>query len=135
MTSQPAGKALWDSIVASKKVVYITESEGGNAAQAHSFDGMNGKGSDANIYYNPSRLSGGTDDAGSNNRPSFVGLGHELGHVEEYFSGTAIRKKDAQSARSYGQSGTTPLNEKNSIKQENKVRDEHGLTKRSNYVD
>ena len=79
------------------------------------------------INFDPDKQTGGKDDNGSNYRPPFVGLAHEMGHSEAMNNGT-------QTYEPYNPiPGTTPEKEKNSIKWENAIRAEHKLTPRTNY--
>jgi hypothetical protein len=131
ISSKDGGAALVSSLKDSTKTVTIVETSGGNSATATLPGATNGKGSDSTIKFNPSKTTGGVDDKGSNVRPSFVGLAHEMGHSQSYVTGT--HQLTDNSAEGYGASGSTPASETNSIKQENIVRGEHNLTPRSSY--
>lgn len=79
------------------------------------------------INFDPDNWNGGKDDDGSNHRPPFVWLAHEMGHSEANNNGT-------QTHEPYDCiHGTTPERERNSIKRENEIRGEHNLTPRTNY--
>ncbi len=57
----------------------VTIKRGGNEFTA--------EGSDRTIFWSPSDGSGGLDVTGSTKRPSFIGLGHELGHAYDALDG------------------------------------------------
>ena len=77
---------------------------------------------------------GGTDDKGSNNRPAFVGLGHELGHAEAMADGRQSFDKQLGGDGAPKFPGSTPPSETNSgLMRENQIRAEQGLPPRSDY--
>lgn len=131
ISSKEGGAALVQSLKDSSHTVTIVETSGGNSASASLPGAINGKGSDSTIKFNPDKTTGGVDDKGSNVRPAFVGLAHEMGHSQSYVTGT--HQLADKSAEGYGAAGSTPVSETNSIKQENIVRSEHNLTPRSSY--
>jgi RHS repeat-associated protein len=65
------------------KTIVITESKSANSTGYADVAGASkpGQGSNSVIEYNPSSTEGGKDASGSNSRPAFVGLSHELGHA------------------------------------------------------
>ena len=79
------------------------------------------------INFDPNNWIGGDDDNGSPLRPPFVGLSHESGHSEAINNGTQTYEQYIEIP------GTTPNREKNSMKWENKIREEHNMTKRTYY--
>jgi uncharacterized protein RhaS with RHS repeats len=128
------GKALIKKLVESKNVITIEkvrDVEVGNEAKPdNKANSMNGKGSGSTIHFDPSdntAPSGSADDNGSTERPAFVALGHELGHSRSMDLGNQSYK--------YGKrvEGTTPRSEIHSMANERAIRDEHGLTQRSQY--
>jgi len=126
--SKPEGKKLVEGLKSSKKRHVIKETEDGNSARGRSSAGYDGgRGSGSTIEFNPDRETGGTDSEGSNERPPFVGLAHELGHAEEYDAGTQSSEEHTFTP------GTTPEGEVHSLKRENDVRKEHGLPERPSY--
>lgn len=40
------------------------------------------------ILWNPTGTSGAPDQNGSNQRPSYIGLGHEMAHIQDVWNGT-----------------------------------------------
>lgn len=63
------------------------------------------------------------------NRPSFVGLGHELAHVQDSWAGTIDNGKWTTVG------GTDiPKAEQYATFMENQIRQEHGLSKRTHYA-
>jgi len=88
----------------------IKETHKGNAAKPRFWYKQGGKGTGSTIFFNPDKKTGGRNSEGSRERPSFIGLGHELGHAEAYDDGThnLSRKKNAEGI---------PLNEENAIMQ------------------
>jgi RHS repeat-associated protein len=47
------------------------------------------KGTGTTIYYNPLLENGGVNINGETSRPAYIGLGHELGHANDYNAGVA----------------------------------------------
>lgn len=79
------------------------------------------------INFDPNNWHGGKDDNGSTYRPPYVGLSHEGGHSEAINNGTQTYEKNTYIP------GTTPKRETNSLKRENEIREENGLTPRTFY--
>lgn len=133
ISSQPRGAELVTSLRESPKVIVIvpTTASGAtsrNSAQANSEqNARNGKGTGTTVYFNPRNTTGGADENGSTKRPSFVGLGHELGHAEDNAAGKKPGGVDAMLP------GSTPPSERNSVARENEIRKEHGLPLRPSY--
>lgn len=76
------------------------------------------------VSYNSNLTEGGPDENGSTTRPAYIGLAHELAHVEDNLNGNrqlGIWFKDRASGRD------VPNQEKYAIHQENKIRAENGL--------
>lgn len=44
------------------------------------------------ISWNPTGTSGASDQNGSNQRPSYIGLGHEMAHIQDVWNGTYNNK-------------------------------------------
>ncbi|NTX10310.1 alkaline phosphatase [Myxococcus sp. CA056] len=93
MRSLPSGQDLLRSLDGSGKTTTISETSGGNTASGTAFndgffnkDGTPGKGTDATVNYNTSRISLGADEW--MNRPPIVGLFHELVHASDMNNGT-----------------------------------------------
>jgi len=134
--SKPEGKKLVKSLRKSKNKHYIEETDEGNAIRPSSckdssckeaFDG--GSGSGSTTKYNPDKKTRGTDSKGSDKRPPFIGLAHELGHAEAYDKGMHKRDKDDNDKTP----GTTPPSEEHAMERENEIREEHGLNERPSY--
>jgi RHS repeat-associated protein len=124
--SQPGGETLIKKLEATPLINKIVpSSDGRNYAR-----GSYGKSSGSTIEYNPRKNTGGQDSNGSNIRPPFVGLGHELGHARAYNLG----KQVAPPAPSTIAPGTTPKSEIHSMANENMIRKEHGLPERPSYA-
>ena len=79
------------------------------------------------ISFDPDNWEGGVDDNNSTYRPPYIGLAHECGHSEVMNIGAKTSSLDIYKP------GTTPDSEKNSLKRENDIREENGLTLRSVY--
>ena len=81
------------------------------------------------VKFDPDKTTGGTDAKGSNQRPGYVGLGHELGHARAMDTGKQSYDKGS------GKPGTTPPSEVHSVANENMIRAEHDLPLRPSYYD
>ncbi|NOK18823.1 M91 family zinc metallopeptidase [Corallococcus carmarthensis] len=100
MRSLPSGQDLLRSLDGSGKKTVIRETAQGNSAGGTNFndgfmnaDGTPGKGTDAQVNYNTTRISLGTEEW--MNRPPVVGLFHELVHASDMNNGTlALGSKD-----------------------------------------
>ncbi len=121
------GKELLENLINSDNEHKIVETQKGNSASPNK-DYKKGEGAGSSVNFNPDKRTGGIDTTGSNVRPPFIGLTHELGHSEAIDNGTQSSKgKDDKTP------GTTPLWEENSMKREREVRKEHGLNDRPSY--
>ncbi|WP_299550651.1 RHS repeat-associated core domain-containing protein [Seonamhaeicola sp.] len=92
-------------------------------------DGTPGAGSDfVKVNYNPDLTDGGTDVNGSDQRPAFIGLGHELGHARSAVEG--LRDKSSSGVRDPDEGAVPNTLSKEELKArkfENKLRKEHGI--------
>lgn len=122
----PSGRQLFDALNDSRRIHTITSTTGGNSC-APSSGYVPGSGSGSTIRFNPLNTRCGTDAAGSNARPPYVGLGHEMGHSEAIDAGSQTFDRGS------GSPGTTPPSEINSIRRENQIRRENGLPIRPSY--
>ncbi|RKG80180.1 M91 family zinc metallopeptidase [Corallococcus terminator] len=93
MRSLPSGQDLLRTLDDSGKKTTIRETSAGNSAGGTNFndgfmnkDGTAGKGTDAQVNYNTTRISLGTEEW--MNRPPVVGLFHELVHASDMVNGT-----------------------------------------------
>ncbi|MBL8536615.1 MAG: hypothetical protein JNM59_04360 [Hyphomonadaceae bacterium] len=111
LMSEPGGAALVRELHASEHVITIVPGTQ-NTTVFQSQEGSNdGTGTGATVYFNPDQTRGNRDVEGNAQRPSFVGLGHELGHSRD-----AVRGED------------DPQNpETSAVRTENVIRREHGL--------
>ena len=93
MRSMPSGQELLRTLDDSGKKTTIRETSSGNSAGGTNFndgfmnaDGTAGKGTDAQVNYNTTRISLGSEEW--MNRPPVVGLFHELVHASDMLNGT-----------------------------------------------
>jgi RHS repeat-associated protein len=120
---------------AGHKATTIEHTTGGNKAIGASNDvnktasGTNGLGDNATVEWNPNGTTGGTDTSGSRNRPTEIGLGHELIHANHMNKG---ERDGSSSGKLDGDgSGIILSNEEYDTRvDENKIRKEQGLTPR-----
>ena len=80
------------------------------------------------IIWDPTSSTGGPDQAGNTTRPSYIGLGHEMAHVQDVWNKTY----DASTWTTIGNK-TIPNAEKYATHVENQLRSEHGLSLRTHY--
>ena len=71
------GQDLVNNLMGSANVLNIVLS-GRNAADAEG----------AYITWNPNSLTGGMNVLGNENRPAYIGLGHEMAHIQDTWAGT-----------------------------------------------
>jgi len=99
--SMPKGNELVTNLKESENKHIIRETDEGNKTiPVPDDDVTDGYGSE--MYYNPDKETGGKNAEGSDERPSFIGLAHELGHAEAMDKGTQSYDKGS------GEAGTTP---------------------------
>jgi hypothetical protein len=91
----PTGAKLLSSIENSGKTVTIVKTSGGNTENADNFnnglrkaDGTPGPGSNSTVKFNPDKTQIGDGSEPWMNRPTSVGLGHELIHAAHDANGT-----------------------------------------------
>ena len=136
----PAGRAMVDAMIKSPLNIFIhahsdpatppsMRDQGNGTYPTNDANSMNGKGSGSAVVYDPVTV-GGADVNGSNVRPAFVGLSHELGHAEENMTGS---RPPGESRRDVP-AGTTPAIEQHAVNRENQIRQEHGVAPRTTYV-
>lgn len=101
-----------------------------NQAQVSPGDAY-GRPSAAIAEWSPTKTSGGTDTNGSNQRPPYIGLVHELGHVRAFNLGVQAFSNPLDPR--IGSPGYTPPSELYSVANENAVRREQGLPLRNGY--
>ena len=114
------GKALVDGLANNKRRMIIRQiKEGGNFADNSPFG----------VGWNPSAKNGGLDQSGKTRRPSFIGLGHELAHIQDIWQGTY----DSDTWFKFN-GENIPNAEKYATHIENKLRAEHNLPLRTYYT-
>lgn len=101
-------------------------------AEGFSLKGAASVGCGGTVYWDPEDISSGPNSAGSNTRPAFVGLAHELGHGNSANSGTANHTKFDPRSR-YIEFMNITVDEYNAIYYENVVRGNAHLPLRTAY--
>ena len=129
-----SGRALYNKLDKSKYTVKIVEGSSNVTFFDSSENAGNGVGTGSTIYFDSSSSEGGADDSGSTDSSLAANLAHEMGHALDGVTGTEDQT-DLGSKSEKQESGTTPSYEKTALAEENKVRKEQGLEKRSTYVD
>ena len=99
-------------------------SRGGNKA-----DSQNG----AYILWNPIGTNGGPYQNGGNTRPSFIGLGHEMAHVQDVWNRTVSNNTWVTVTLPNGQTQSIPYAEIYSTHMENQIRSENNVPLRVSY--
>jgi RHS repeat-associated protein len=99
-----------------KNSKFITIGEGSNSS-----GGISGR-----VSWDPSNTTGGPNEIGSNSRPSYIGLTHELGHAFDGLDGVIDNTL-------LGALGMGTFAEYESMHWENRVRGENGLPLRTHY--
>jgi RHS repeat-associated protein len=132
ISSKPHGAALVQGLRSSAHTIIIEPLPvKGAGNQTENGPGANDPrhGADSFVMFDPNNVHGGVDENGSNVRPAYVGLGHELGHAEAAAHGQqAPRDPDAPQIPD-----STPYWEDNAVMRENQLRQEHGLPGRPSY--
>jgi hypothetical protein len=81
------------------------------------------------IHWNPNSTNGGIDANGNTSRPSFIGLGHEMAHIQDAWKGTYDNSTWVTA------NGVNVSNsEKYATHIENQLRSENGILLRTHYV-
>jgi hypothetical protein len=127
LSSGAAGKSLVDNLENSTNNTTIlndTRQQGNLTAD----DG-------SQVRWNPNGNSGGPQQGTSSlTRPSFLGLGHEMAHVQDIWKGTIDRGNWFQSGTDANGNPTYVQNaEKYATHIENQIRAEHNLPLRTHY--
>ena len=87
----------------------------------------------AYVLWNPSGTTSAPDQNGSSQRPSYIGLGHELAHVQDIWK-SKINRNTWQTVTDLNGNPVSILNaEIYSTHMENRLRSEHGLPLRVSY--
>ena len=103
------GNSIVDEIQGSTSSITITNSTQGNRIKIKS-----GK---ASVEFNPTSTQGGMNEDGNKNRPSFIGLAHELAHGVDALRGTI--SKTVQSGNSVNNAEIFASHIENQIRAEN----------------
>lgn len=110
------GNALVSDLVSSTKNVQIAQ--GKNTADLN----------EVYIKWNPNSTTGGMNQIGTENRPAYIGLGHEMAHIQDCWRGTI----DNTTWVTVG--GTAiPNAEKYATHIENQLRAENDIPLRTHY--
>jgi RHS repeat-associated protein len=111
------GKTLVGDLINSTKTVQIAQ--GTNNADPRG----------AYVHWNPNLIKGGMNTSGNEIRPAYIGLGHELGHIQDTWKGTI----DASPWVTLENEKVIPNSEKYATHVENMLRSEHGIPLRTHY--
>jgi len=124
LRSQPVGKALVDGLIADPTDVEIA-SRNRNAA-----DEVMG----SFVLWNAKGTTSAPDESGSSTRPTYIGLAHELAHVEDVKNGTINRGTWLSIITPAGTTKNISNSEIYATHKENLIRKEHGLQLRKYYA-
>ena len=80
------------------------------------------------IKWNPNSTAGGINAIGSENRPSYIGLGHEMAHIQDVWNGTIDNSTWVTAG-----GVAIPNSEKYATHIENQLRAENGILLRPHY--
>lgn len=117
-TGGAIGNALVSNLTNSTNVVQVAQ--GDNQA------GKNG----TYIKWNPNSTEGGINFMGNQNRPSYIGLGHEMAHIQDTWNGTV----DNSTWIITPEGSAIPNSEKYATHIENQLRAENGVPLRTHYA-
>jgi len=131
------GGDLVSDLIYNENTVTIEKTDQGNETQGGTVkeamiqkDGKSGTGvKNVTVKFNPDKKTGGLDVNGSRDRPTEIGLGHELIHAKDRVEGkiqggsSGVRDPDAPK----GKGKILSNSELNTRKRENKLRKERGL--------
>ena len=116
-----AGMSLVNDLMSSARNVDIVRGNSNTADPGGNF-----------IRWNPTSPNGGIDANGNENRPSFIGLGHEMAHIQDIWNGTYDSSPWVTVATAAG-SVTIPNSEKYATHIENQLRSENNIPLRTHY--
>ena len=125
LRSQPVGQGLVDNLMNSTNNTDIVQTRGGNGADQES---------GSFIRWNPTGTNGAPDNAGGNTRPSYIGLAHEMAHVQDNWNGTMNTGTWVTYLTPSGGTGTISNAEIYATHMENRIRSEHTLPLRVSYA-
>jgi len=123
-SSGKTGKSLVNYLSNNSYGLKLRKSNSGNHA------GKNG----SYASFDPTSRKGGLDVNGKNDREPFIGLAHELAHVQDTWWGTKDSKEWFGYTKKGGKSGSTPNAEKYATYIENLIRGENGTPLREFYA-
>ena len=119
-------------------VSFLADNENNQVEIARSKGGNFARSSGKAIGFNPSSKNGGLDEEGNTSRPSFIGLAHEMDHIQDSWNGTQddsfwffYKKTNKKTGKKYTTSKT--FKEVYASFVENKIRKENGLPLRAYY--
>jgi hypothetical protein len=115
-TGGNAGNALVSDLMNSTNTVQIVP--GSNAADPGG----------TFIRWNPNSTTGGMNAMGNENRPSYIGLGHEMAHIQDTWNGTINNSTWVTDG-----GVAIPNSEKYATHIENQLRAENGIPLRTHY--
>lgn len=120
LSSKSFGKTLVDDLTSSTSTVQIGKSRNGknNADDKGTY-----------ILWEPKNTDGGIREGGGTSRPSFVGLGHEMGHIQDIWNKTI----DNSTWITIGNKNISN-SEKYATHIENQIRSEHNIPLRTHYA-
>jgi len=114
-SSGNAGDNMINELQSSTQNVTVVKSSDGNSYESN----IN------TVKFDPSSQNGGLNTRGLTERPTFIGLGHELAHGLDDVRGTLNLKRIPGQTFTYAEHFATDM--------ENKMRAEHGLPLRTHY--
>ena len=118
------GNELVEELMASSNVVNIANRKENGAAPNGTY-----------IKWNSTKIEGGLDHTGNIVRPPFIGLGHEMAHIQDVWRGTYDSSIWFTVKQKNGRIRKIQNAEKYSTHIENLLRSEHNLPLRSYYTD
>ena len=111
------GKSLVGDLVSSTKTVQIAQGRDNKADPNGTY-----------IKWSPNSTTGGMNEKGTEARPAYIGLGHEMAHIQDTWNGTI----DNSTWVTVG-GVSIPNAEKYSTHVENQLRAENGIPLRTHY--
>ena len=86
------------------------------------------------IYWDDNNKGMAPSTAGDTDRPGYIGLAHEMAHVQDYWQGTFDSNTWVNLSLGNNESINIPRGEIYATHVENKIRSEHGLPLRTHYA-
>jgi hypothetical protein len=124
LRSEDEGKKLVDGLVSSPSDIEIAN-RGNNSADMAAGEW---------VLWNPAGTSSAPDESGSTTRPPYIGLAHELAHIEDVKNGTINLKPWFSIVNSKGKAEDIENAEIYATHKENLIRKEQGLQLRAYYA-